>query len=202
MPVFLPTILKAMGHTSLTAQALSAPPYLFAFASVILTAYLSDTHRTRAIPIIFHSLLAASGYATIALLGYFESEHTLLRYLALYPAIAGFFSAIAIIMTWTINNQRSDSGKGAGMVVLHVIGQMGPLVGTSVFPDGDGPWFVRGMGICAVFMASVGVLAAVLRVVLRRENERGQRERVEYVAVPGEERLSAGRERTAFEYML
>ncbi|KAJ4352366.1 uncharacterized protein N0V89_007714 [Didymosphaeria variabile] len=64
MPVFLPTILRDMGHTTLIAQALSAPPYLFAFVVVLVTAYLSDRHQSRAFYIIVHALLAASGYAS------------------------------------------------------------------------------------------------------------------------------------------
>jgi cyanate permease len=64
MPVFLPTILRDMGHTALTAQALTAPPYLFAFVAVLVTAYLSDRHQSRAFYIVLHALLAAAGYAS------------------------------------------------------------------------------------------------------------------------------------------
>jgi MFS family permease len=39
LPVFLPTILTAMGHTPLQAQALAAPPYLAAFVIVPASAY-------------------------------------------------------------------------------------------------------------------------------------------------------------------
>ncbi|KAJ4301786.1 hypothetical protein N0V90_003880 [Kalmusia sp. IMI 367209] len=93
MPVFLPTILHDMGHTALTSQALSAPPYLTAFLAVLLTAYLSDKWQSRSFFIILHSLLATAGYATIALCGYLRYPGTTVRYLALYPATAGFFSA-------------------------------------------------------------------------------------------------------------
>lgn len=203
IPVFLPTIVRAMGFESITAQALTAPPYLVAFVVVILTAYLSDRLQSRSVFIMAHSLLAAAGYTVIALLGFFESPHTLLRYFALYPAIAGFFSSITIIITWTINNQPSDSGKGTGMALLNVIGQFGPLVGTSIFPDDEGPWFVRGMAVCAGFMGVVAVLAGVLRWVLARENARarlGQQGGV-YAGIPLDEGGGAG-ERKVFEFML
>jgi MFS family permease len=172
MPVFLPTIIRDMGYESITAQGLSAPPYLFAFVVVVTTAYYSDRLQSRSSFIILHSVLATIGYGTIALSGYLRSSSTLIRYLALYPAVAGFFSAITIIITWTLNNQETDSKKGTGMAVLNIIGQMGPLVGTSIFPDEDGPWYVKGMAICAAFMLLVGILAAVLRWVLIRENRK------------------------------
>jgi MFS family permease len=203
MPVFLPTLIRDMGWESITAQGLSAPPYLFAFVVVLTTAYYSDRLQSRSTFILLHSLLATLGYGTIALSGYLESDNTIIRYLALYPAAAGFFAAITIIITWTLNNQESDSKKGTGMVVLNIIGQMGPLVGTSIFPDEDGPYYVRGMSICAGFMLLVGVLAAVLRSVLIRENKKSRNSGSgEYAGVPLEEGGSLRREKKRFEFIL
>jgi MFS family permease len=209
IPVFLPTIVKDMGFESITAQGLTAPPYLMAFFVVIVTAYYSDRLQTRSWFIIAHALIAALGYTTIAVLGYFQSPRTLVRYFALYPAIAGFFSCITVIITWTINNQESDSRKGTGMAILNIIGQFGPLVGTSIFPDAQGPWYVRGMAICAGFMVAVAVLAGVLRWVLVRENrKRGEgRGGGVYAGVPLDEggggwRGEKKKKKKVFEYML
>jgi hypothetical protein len=101
MPVFLPSIIRDMGFSSITAQGLSAPPYLFAFVVVVATAYYSDRLQSRSSFIMLHSLLATMGYGTIALSGYLRTANTVVRYIALYPAVAGFFSAITIIITWT-----------------------------------------------------------------------------------------------------
>ncbi|KAF2188095.1 hypothetical protein K469DRAFT_724694 [Zopfia rhizophila CBS 207.26] len=188
MPVFLPTIIRDMGHTSLKSQALSVPPYLFAFIIVLITAYLSDRFQSRSIFIMMHSFFATLGYTTIALSGYYRAPNHTLRYLALYPAAAGFFSAITIIITWTINNQENDSRKGTGMAILNIIGQMGPLVGTSIFPETDAPFYVRGMGVCACFMALVAILAFSLRQILKMQNKKHkERERYrgsEYAGIP------------------
>ncbi|KAF2265736.1 MFS general substrate transporter [Lojkania enalia] len=206
MPVFLPTIIRDMGHTSLTAQALSAPPYLFSFLVVLWTAYLSDRYENRSVPIILHSVIASLGYITIAICGYQGIPNNTFRYLALYPAAAGFFSAITIIITWTINNQENDSKKGTGIAILNIIGQMGPLVGTSIFPETDAPFYTRGMTICAIFMLLVGILAVVLRVVLKRQNRKileGRRKgNVEYAGIPLEEGGIAKDGREPFEFML
>ena len=40
LPVFLPTIIREMGHPALTSQALTAPPYFLAFFAGLLTAWL------------------------------------------------------------------------------------------------------------------------------------------------------------------
>ncbi|MCJ1266741.1 hypothetical protein MMC22_006626 [Lobaria immixta] len=158
-----------MGYSALTSQALSAPPYLVAFAVVLSTAKLSDRYRTRSLFVIFHSLLASSGYTTMAIAG---SKHAgaAWRYAGVFPATVGFFSAVTIIITWTINNQDSDSKKGTGVAMLNVIGQLGPLVGVHLYPARDGPYYVPGMSICAGFMAAVALLALTLWSILAAKN--------------------------------
>ncbi|EEH06804.1 conserved hypothetical protein [Histoplasma capsulatum G186AR] len=179
MPVFLPTIMKDMGYSALTSQALSAPPYILSFLVVLLTGSLSDRHRSRSPYLITHALISATAYLTIALAGHFHSHlsstlQILIRYIAIYPATAGFFSSITIIVTWTMDNQPAKEAKGTGMAILNIIGQCGPLVGTRLYPRADGPWYVRGMAVCALFMLLVAALALVLRVLLQRENERAR----------------------------
>lgn len=158
-----------MGYTALQAQALSAPPHLVAFLTVLLTAYLSDRTQTRSPFIIFHSLLAAGGYTLMAVAGSRQASAGW-RYVGVYPATMGFFSAITIIITWTLNNQRSSSGKGTGLAILNYVGQIGPLLGVHLYPDRDAPFYVSGMSACAAFMAAVAVLAFVLRWILVRKN--------------------------------
>ncbi|KAI1914519.1 hypothetical protein LOZ61_002187 [Ophidiomyces ophidiicola] len=177
LPVFLPTILNDMGYSRLTAQALSAPPYLFAFLIVLLTAFISDRNRSRSPYIIMHALISATAYLLIALSGYFhaylpEPVHILVRYICIYPAAAGFFSAITLIITWTMDNQPAKEGKGTGMAILNVIGQCGPLVGTRLYPAEDAPLYVRGMALCSMFMVFAALLAYSLRVLLQKENMR------------------------------
>jgi MFS family permease len=169
MPVFLPTIIHEMGHSVLISQALSAPPYLASFFVVVLTAWLSDRMQNRSLFICFHALLSASGYAFIALAGAHEWG-IWWRYAGLYPAAIGFFSVITIIITWTINNQESESKQGTGFAMLQLIGQCGPLFGTRLYPEQDAPLYINGMSICAGAMVFVAFLSLFLRVYLRRKN--------------------------------
>lgn len=160
-----------MGYSALKSQALAAPPYLVAFVMVLLTSWLSDRWRTRSLFVCLHALLAAVGYTIIAIAGSKrESAGLGWRYVGVYPAATGFFSAITIIITWTINNQESDSRKGTGVAMLNIIGQLGPLIGTHLYPESDGPYYVKGMSICAAFMATVAVLSLTLRFVLSQKN--------------------------------
>jgi len=189
MPVFLPSIIDGMGYSRIASQGLSAPPFGFAFIVVLITSYLSDRYDSRSIPMMFHGLLAMSGYLLATIAGA-QQAGPIPRYLATFPICAGFFSAVTIVITWTINNQASDEGKGTGIAILQILGQMGPLLGTRLYPDSDGPFYVRGMAVCTVAMAFVFVLALTLRVFLMKENARRRAGRLqaEGKALVGESR--------------
>lgn len=174
--IFKSNTIYSMGFSSLSAQALSAPPYLIAFVVVLVTAWASDRTRTRSSYLIAHALISSLSYAAIAAAGYFHTHlspslHTFIRYICVYPAISGFFSAITLIITWSMDNRIEKEGKGASIAILNIIGQCGPLLGTRLYPEADGPWYVRGMAVCSVFMVLVAILAFALRVLLQRGNK-------------------------------
>jgi dipeptide/tripeptide permease len=167
LPVFLPTILSEMGFTRLTAQGLSAPPYFLAFLLVILTTYIADRTQQRGITIIILSLIGALGYILLA-----TTSATGPRYTGVFFAAAGVFPCIGNILPWVLNNQGSDTKRGAGIAILNLIGQCGPLLGTRVYPAKDSPYYRTGMWVCAAFMLFNGLLALGLRTLLAWENRR------------------------------
>ncbi|KAI8628424.1 MFS general substrate transporter [Xylariaceae sp. FL1651] len=165
LPVFLPVILQNMGFTAINAQGLSAPPYFLAFLVCVATTWIADKTQQRGLTIIGLSLVGGVGYVLLA-----TCRSVAVRYFAVFLAAAGVFPCIANILPWTINNQGSDSKRGAGIALLNIIGQAGPLLGTRVFPDREKPYFVKGMSICAAFMFFNALLALVLRIHLQWEN--------------------------------
>ncbi|KAG6072277.1 hypothetical protein E4U16_005501 [Claviceps sp. LM84 group G4] len=209
LPVFLPKIMTQMGHDPLTAQALSAPPYLCAFITVLFTAHMSDRLRVRTTPIVFHALASSAGYTLLALA---QPLHlpSFLRYLAVYPAASGFFNVATLLIVWNINNQASQTRQGGGFAMMQILGQFGPLVGTRLYPDVQAPYYGPGMATCAVAMAAVGGLALVLRMYLRERNRRMDREQdgegrggeEEEGLVGGESGRGKRRRGGSFRYML
>ncbi|TQV96064.1 MFS transporter [Cordyceps javanica] len=171
LPVFLPKIIHSMGYSSLSAQALSAPPYLITFVIVLFTAHMSDRRSSRTLPIVFHALCSASGYL---ILGIAEplSLPTWVRYLAVYPATMGFFNVVTLIITWGINSQPDETRRGATFALMQFIGQLGTLIGTRLYPDRDGPYYTTGHRVCAAVLLGAAVCAFVLRSYLKRLNRK------------------------------
>ncbi|KAI3402191.1 hypothetical protein diail_120 [Diaporthe ilicicola] len=212
LPVFLPSILVEMGHDPVASQALSAPPYLISFISVLAVAKASDALQSRAYLIAACALSSALGYSFLALshglsdmLGPGKGLN-MARYLAIYPAAAGFFCVVVLTIAWNVNNSRGPAHKGAGFALMQVIGQTGPLIGTRLYPKTDGPWFTGGMGVCAAAMFGVAILALGLRAYLARANRRSERDEGRRGLLEEEERLFTSgntvRETLGFRYML
>jgi dipeptide/tripeptide permease len=167
LPVFLPTILKAMGFSSINAQGLTAPPFFLSFIVVITTTYIADRTQQRGITIAILAAIGGVGYIILAV------AHSVgAKYFGVFLAAAGIFPAIANVLPWVTNNQGSDTRRGAGIVILNLVGQCGPLLGTRMYPSSEGPQYVKGQSVCAGFMFLFCFLALLLRTLLVWENKK------------------------------
>ena len=117
--------------------------------------------------LIVTSLVGAIGYIVLATV-----ETVGVRYFAIFMAAAGVFSTIPNILAWTLNNQGSDSRRGAGLVLINVVGQCGPVLGTRLYPTTGKPRYIKGMSVCAAFMFFAAIMSLTLRALLVWENGR------------------------------
>jgi hypothetical protein len=176
LPVFLPTILNEMGFSSINAQGLTAPPFFLAFLVVIATTYIADRTQQRGATIAILTAIGGIGYVILA-----AANSTGAKYFGIFLAAGGIFPAIGNVLPWVTNNQGSDTRRGAGVVILNLVGQCGPLLGTRLYPSSEGPRFVKGHSVCAAFMFFFCFLSLLLRTVLAWENKRLDRK---YGTVP------------------
>ncbi|KAF6798901.1 major facilitator superfamily transporter [Colletotrichum sojae] len=167
LPAYLPTILEAMGYTSLHAQGFSACPYLAAYVVCLAASFVSDRFRTRGIFIVLFCCIGATGYILLATI-----HTTGVRYFATFLVCAGVFPAVGLTFTWVTDNQGSASKRGAGLAIFGMAGQCGPILGARLFPKADQPWYSKGMWACAGILLAAAVLAAVLSLCLRFQNKR------------------------------
>ncbi|KAJ5756598.1 hypothetical protein N7533_006141 [Penicillium manginii] len=163
---FLPTILETMGYNSINAQGLAAPPYLGSFICCVTAALVSDRWGNRGWVITFFASMGTVGYLILTCVQ--DETHTGARYAGIWLATCGIFPALAINITWMLNNQGGESKKGAGMALLAVFGQCSSLISSSVFPD-------RCALGCA-FTGLIAILAVGLHIDLTMENKRRDRE--------------------------
>lgn len=170
LPAYLPTILESMGYESLHAQGLSACPYLTAYVVCVTASFLSDRAGTRGVFVMFFCCAGAAGYVILATV-----HTTAVRFFATFLVCAGVFPAVALTFTWVTDNQGSASKRGAGLAIFGMFGQCGPILGARLFPDSDGPWFSRGMWVCAGILFAAAGVALILSLSLRWQNRRRDR---------------------------
>ncbi|KAF2670893.1 MFS general substrate transporter [Microthyrium microscopicum] len=171
LPVFLPTILKEMGFTAVNAQGLTAPPFFLSFLVTISTAWIADRTQQRGIMIACLTTIGGVGYLMLAL-----AKSVGARYAGVFLAASGIFPAIANILPWVLNNQGSDSRRGSSIMLLNIVGQCGPLLGTRLYPANEGPFYVKGQSVCAGFMFFTTFLVLGLRTLLWWENKKLDKE--------------------------
>jgi dipeptide/tripeptide permease len=209
LPVFLPIILKDMGFSKVNAQGLTAPPFFLSFLTVIATTYIADRTQQRGITIAILTAIGGIGYVVLA-----TAQNVGARYCGVFLAAIGIFPAIGNVLPWVTNSNGTDTRRGTGIVLLNVLGQCGPLAGTRLYPASEGPFYVKGMSVCAGFMFLFCILALTLRTLLARENKKldekygtlaQQRAAMEDRALRGEARGDVGIENSdspLFRYVL
>lgn len=156
LPIYVPTILQGMGFTSIHAQGLSAPPYLFACLVVLIVGHMSDRFHRRGIFLVMSVGTAAIGYLILCLV-----DVVAVKYFALFLVAGGLYPCIGLVLSWVANNNGSDSKRGAGFILMNFVGQCGPLVGTHIFPKSQAPFYHKGFWISFAFCTFAATLGVV-----------------------------------------
>lgn len=118
---FTPTILRQLGWTSIHAQAMSIPIWLFAAICALITAVLSDRTKHRFWFIIAGCLVTTVGYAIMfAMLDVPVGA----RYFALFVVLGGGWIAQPITVGWLQNNLSGHYKRGVGSALQIGIGNL------------------------------------------------------------------------------
>uniref|UniRef100_A0A060T1F9 ARAD1C20174p n=1 Tax=Blastobotrys adeninivorans TaxID=409370 RepID=A0A060T1F9_BLAAD len=199
LPVFMPAIVESLGYTSINAQGLTAPPYLFTTLCVLAAAWISDKYMQRGILIIVLASVSAAGWLILAL-----CHNNGVKYFAIFLAAGGIFPCVALTLSWLGNNQGTSTRRGAGFVLVQAIGQCGPVLGTRLFPERDAPLYHRGFFVSFGMSAMVAVAALLLRLYLSYENRKLDEKYgpVQDTVDASDYTTASGEENTNFRYVL
>ncbi|KAH6838424.1 major facilitator superfamily domain-containing protein [Alternaria alternata] len=155
---FLPTIVRDMGYSSVNAQGLTAPAYFLAFLCCMFAAWGSDRFGKRGWFVAGFAAMGTVGYLMLAAIQ--DETKTGPCYAAIYLATCGIFPALAINITWLLNNQGGDSKRGAGLGILATFGQCSSFVSSTLFLSRDGLFYVTGCAVGGAF-SELGVVLAL-----------------------------------------
>ncbi|TVY41297.1 High-affinity nicotinic acid transporter [Lachnellula occidentalis] len=157
----LATMVKSLGYSSIKAQALTAPPYVFAFFCVIGIAIYSDKYRCRA-----RSLLISYAIGTIGIVilwpCLYHQNLAGVSYFALFLVVAGYNMQAPAVGSWLGTNVRNPAKRAAAMGWQSTFGQLlGGTIGANIFLDKEAPTYQTGFIIIIVLVMVGGVGATI-----------------------------------------
>jgi MFS family permease len=127
---FTPTILKQLGWTSIHAQVMSIPIFIFATVCALTCAVISDRIHHRFGFIIGGCLLATIGYVILL------NMHRVavgVRYFALFTVVGGGYIAQPVTLVW-LNNNVSGHYKRSVSSAMSKSSKPAPLRSNSLSP--------------------------------------------------------------------
>ncbi|KAG0170987.1 hypothetical protein DFQ29_009042 [Apophysomyces sp. BC1021] len=169
--VFLPTIIRDMGFGSLESQLLSIPPYVAAAILVFFVSWNSDRTLQRG-----YHIVAVCGIGALGYIFLLASLNVGLRYTGAVLCACGIYPIIPLTLSWVSNNQLGHTKRAVAIAMVSMIAQCFSMLGTQVYKTEDAPRYIKGHIVCLVFLCLAGSAAAVLRYLLKRENDRRDRQ--------------------------
>ncbi|KAF2160669.1 hypothetical protein M409DRAFT_28809 [Zasmidium cellare ATCC 36951] len=168
---FLPSILKGLGYTSVSAQIHSIPVYCTAFALTLLCAYTSERLHQRYIFALLGALLNLTGL--VLQLAYPHAVHV--RYMGTFFMTSGCYIVMPIMVVWNAINVGKGYKRVVAFAMTTAVGNCGALVSSNVYITEEAPGYRTGFSV-GVGMSCLAILAMMgLYIGLRVGNWRGER---------------------------
>jgi MFS family permease len=130
--LFLPTIIKALGYTSVKAQLFTVPPNILAFFSVLLVTNLSDRYRMRGPFMIAGCAVAIGGYIMLI-----ASTKASIQYGGTFLVAAGIFPCSPLVMGWLSNNTAPHYVRATATGTQIMIANMAAFIATFTYLQQD-----------------------------------------------------------------
>ncbi|KAG2222936.1 hypothetical protein INT45_012914 [Circinella minor] len=169
LSMFMPSIVRGMGFESLTAQAMSSPPYAFAFIWCLINAWHADRQGERGFHIAGSAILSVIGYTLLITL---RDKSAAGLYIGSVLAAMGAFGMSPIKTSWFSNNFAGHTRKSVAIALITSIGNTGGAIGGQIYRASDAPDYVKGHSACLGLMCGAVVTSSVVKYLLYKSNKK------------------------------
>ncbi|KAJ6124466.1 hypothetical protein N7471_011783 [Penicillium samsonianum] len=165
---FLPTIIKGMGNwTTAEVQALTIPCYGLGAIAYLCVAWLSDRTQHRASFICLFCAISVVGYGILI-----SDSSSGVHYFGALMVALGLYVAVGLPLAWLPTNlpryAKRTYATGLQLTFGNISGVMSPFL----YPNSEGPRFVRGNAVTLGMVAFAGVVYGVMWFSYRVINKR------------------------------
>ncbi|QRW21254.1 major facilitator superfamily transporter [Rhizoctonia solani] len=173
--LFMPTLMKNMGYSTIQSQLRTVPPYVVASVFAITVAYGSFRSGRRGIWLLFFAPLVISGLAI--LLG---TANPRANYAAMFLIAMGAFPQGPMLLSWATNNSAPNTVRAVSSALVVAIGTIGPIITSWIYLPGDSPRYRIANSVQLGGQVTFFALVAILMVHNMRENRRRARGERDY----------------------
>ncbi|KDN45134.1 hypothetical protein RSAG8_05049, partial [Rhizoctonia solani AG-8 WAC10335] len=173
--LFMPTLMKGMGYSTIESQLRTVPPYVVASVFSIAIAYGSFRSGRRGMWLLFIAPLVIIGLAI--LLG---TSNTQANYAGVFLIAMGAFPQGPILLSWATNNSAPNTVRAVSSALVVAIGTMGPIVTSWIYLPSDSPRYHIANGVQLGAQATFFILVSILILHNMRENRRRARGERDY----------------------
>ncbi|KAF9886417.1 hypothetical protein FE257_011449 [Aspergillus nanangensis] len=195
---FLPSIIKALGYTSSTAQLLTVPIYITAAVVAVASAWVSDRRRQRSPFILFFMSMIAIGF--IICIASSGRGVPGVVYFGVFVAVVGIYPAFPGNVTWLSVNLAGDYKRAAGMAIHIGVGNLSGAMASNFYREQDAPKYILGHALELGFCVAGIIAAVILRLGYQRINKK--RDQMDISRIDRVEAAKMGDRSPMFRYML
>ncbi|CAG8615761.1 6334_t:CDS:10 [Funneliformis mosseae] len=197
--MFLPSIVNGLGFDFVISQLLSVPPFLCGTASTLFVAVLSDRKRIRGPFIVILSLFGIVGYILLIV----PSSGITVKYIGACVVGIGAIPCLATSVAWLTNNVAGNGKRSVATAMLVAFANVGGIVGSQIYRPNDGPHYLHGHLMAAIFLIVSIFFTIVQYYCLKKINKKKREDPQSFLDGKSEKEIGAmGDKHPDFIYIL
>ncbi|KAM0269253.1 hypothetical protein ACHAQH_009802 [Verticillium albo-atrum] len=169
---FLPAVIRRLGYSSVHAQLLTVPVYVWATVAYISIALASDRFGLRSPFIIGACLALIMGYTMMI-----ASTALGVRLAAVFVLGTGVYSTCGLCIVWLNSNFAGHFKRATALGIVYSVGNSSGIVVGQIFTASSAPRYLKGAHINAGF-AACGIVLVILHVLALRHVNRKREQRL------------------------
>ncbi|RVX76068.1 hypothetical protein B0A52_00425 [Exophiala mesophila] len=195
---FIPTILRQLGWTSIKAQVMSIPVWIFGMTCAFTSSFVADYLNHRFGIVLVGGLLTSIGY--IILLN-MHSVAVGVRYFAVFCCLGGGFVVQPTIIAWLSNNVSGSYKSGISSGMQLGFGNIGGIIASNIYLNSQAPEYPLGFGLGLGMVWFCIICATAFFFLIWRENRiRNAGGRDDRYSLPEEELNNLGDDHPTFRF--
>lgn len=169
-------------YTSLQANYLTIPVYVFATCTLATATFASDRLQRRTIVLSILPIPVVVGYIIVC-----GTANHAVGYFAMFLCGGGIYAFNCILLTWVSNNLAPDYKRSVGVPLFICLGNISGIASSNIYPASDSPRYIMGNAVSAAMEFLALGCVFVMWWTLKQRNEEKVKQKAEGAESNGKE---------------